>query len=87
VYLGDDERGEYLYKFISKDTYSPYKDNSNLLEDGTLFVAKFNDDGSGKWLILNEETTGMNKANICIHTRMAASKVNATTMNRPEWVA
>ena len=27
------------------------------------------------------------KAEICIHTRIAASAINATTMDRPEWVA
>ena len=87
VYLGDDERGEYIYKFISKGTYSEAGDNSNLLEDGDLYVAKFNDDGSGTWIALTEQSTGMSKPEICIHTRMAASKVNATTMDRPEWVA
>ncbi len=87
VYLGDDERGEYLYKFVSADKYSKYGNNSNLLEDGDLFVAKFNDNNTGIWLALTPETTGMSKAKICIYTRLAASKVGATTMDRPEWVA
>jgi len=88
VYLGDDERGEYLYKFISKNKYSRHENNQNILDDGDLYVAKFNDDGSGKWLHLTPESTGMaSKAEICINTRMAASAVKATTMDRPEWVA
>jgi len=88
VYLGDDERGEFLYKFVSAGKYSEMGDNRDLLEDGDLFVAKFNDNGSGKWLALTPETTGMaSKAEICIHTRQAASAVKATTMDRPEWVA
>ena len=59
-----------------------------MLEDGDLYVAKFNDDGSGKWLHLTPESTDMaTKAEICINTRMAASAVKATTMDRPEWVA
>jgi secreted PhoX family phosphatase len=88
VYLGDDERGEFLYKFVSAAKYAELGDNSDLLEDGDLFVAKFNDDGAGEWLALTPETTGMSsRAEVAIHSRIAASKVGATTMDRPEWVA
>jgi len=88
VYMGDDERGEFLYKFISKRRYVEAGDNSELLDSGELFVAKFDNDGRGKWLALTPETTGMaSQAEICIHTRLAASAVKATTMDRPEWVA
>ena len=88
VYLGDDERGEFLYKFVSRDRYQPAGDNAELLADGTLYVAKFNDDQTGRWIALTPETTGMaSKAEICVHTRQAASAVGATTMDRPEWVA
>lgn len=87
VYLGDDERGEFLYKFVSHGTYSAGGDNSDLLENGDLFVAKFYDDLRGEWLALTPETTGMTDAEIRIHTRQAASSVGATTMDRPEWVA
>ncbi len=87
VYLGDDERGEFVYKFIADTKYDPKKDNSNILENGTLYVGKFNDDGSGSWLVLDEKSTGMKKAEICVHTRQAGSKVGGTTMDRPEWVA
>jgi secreted PhoX family phosphatase len=88
VYMGDDERGEFLYRFVSEGTYSIGGDNADLLESGTLYVAKFNDDGTGEWLALTPETTGMaSQAEVCIHTRQAASAVGATTMDRPEWVA
>ena len=88
VYLGDDERGEFLYKFVSAGKYVEGGDNANLLEDGELYVAKFSDNGTGMWVHLTPATTGMaSKAEICIHTRMAASAVGATTMDRPEWVA
>lgn len=88
VYMGDDERGEFLYKFISAGKYALGGDNADLLEDGRLFVAKFHDDMRGEWLELTPETTGMaSKAEICINTRQAASAVGATTMDRPEWVA
>ncbi len=87
VYLGDDERGEFLYRFVSKGKYTAGGDHSELLSEGTLFVAKFNENNTGEWLALTPETTGMTEAEIAIHTRMAASKVGATTMDRPEWVA
>ena len=88
VYMGDDERGEYLYKFVSDGKYSAGGNNADLLDAGTIYVAKFNDDGKGEWIALTPATTGMaSQAEICIHTRMAASAVGATTMDRPEWVA
>ena len=88
AYMGDDERGEFLYKFVSAHKYVQGGDNSNLLEEGSLFVAKFSDDGRGQWMALTPETTGMaSQAEVCIHTRIAASKVGATTMDRPEWVS
>ena len=87
VYLGDDERGEFLYKYVSADAYVPGGDTSTLLDNGQLYVAKFADDMTGQWLALTPEATGMTLAEIHIHTRQAGSKVGATTMDRPEWVA
>ena len=87
VYMGDDERGEFLYKFVSNGIYVPGGDTSKLLDEGKLYVAKFSDEGTGEWLALTEETTGMKMDEICVFTRQAASKVGATTMDRPEWVA
>lgn len=87
VYMGDDERGEFLYRFVSEGTYSATGNNADLLDKGTLYVAKFTDDGKGEWLALTPETTGMSEVEIAVHTRQAGSKVGATTMDRPEWVA
>jgi secreted PhoX family phosphatase len=87
VYLGDDERGEFLYRFVSAGRYAAGGDNHDLLADGTLFAATFTPDGRGQWMALTPETTGMEAAEIAVHTRQAASKVGATTMDRPEWVA
>lgn len=88
VYMGDDERGEFLYRFVSSENFVAGGDNTDLLNDGTLYAAKFHDDMSGEWLALTPGTTGMaSQADICIHTRQAASAVGATTMDRPEWVA
>ena len=88
VYMGDDERGEFLYRFISHGKYVKGGNNRDLLENGTLYAAKFHDDLRGEWLELNPQSTGMSSlAEICIHTREAASKAGATTMDRPESVA
>jgi len=101
VYLGDDERGEHLYKFVSQDKYQKGNDkhNRNLLEAGTLYVAKFamEEDklaGEGQWLELTYGKNGLTKANgfnsqaeVMIFARRAATQVGATTMDRPEWVA
>ena len=87
VYLGDDERGEFLYKFVSAGAYAPGAPTDALLDEGQLYVAKFAEDGTGQWLALTPEATGMTAAEICIHTRQAGSKLGATTMDRPEWVA
>ena len=101
VYLGDDERGEHLYKFVSKNKYQPGNDKANrdLLEEGTLYVAKFEMDdkelkGKGQWLELTHGKNGLTKENgfkdqaeVMIFARRAATHVGATTMDRPEWVA
>ena len=64
------------------------KDKGTLLSNGNLYVAKFNDNFTGEWLLLDTQTTGLSsKAEVCIFTRLAASKVGATTMDRPEWIA
>ena len=87
VYMGDDERGEFMYKYVSAGVYTAGGPTSALLDEGQLYVAKFNDDMTGEWIALTPETTGMDTAEIAVFTRQAASKVGATTMDRPEWVA
>ena len=71
AYMGDDERGDYIYKFVSQDTFDPrdtqaaHKHNLTLLTKGTLYVARFNDeaadpapeyDGTGEWIPLTSDT-------------------------------
>ncbi|MCV2882850.1 PhoX family protein [Actibacterium sp. XHP0104] len=87
VYMGDDERGEFLYKFVSTAPYAEGGDTSALLDEGQLYVARFSDDQTGEWMALTPEATGMTEAEIAILTRQAASALGATTMDRPEWVA
>ncbi|MDW6019532.1 PhoX family phosphatase [Vibrio plantisponsor] len=101
VYLGDDERGEHLYRFVSKNKYQKGNDaaNRNLLEEGTLYVAQFDMEdkalkGQGRWLELTFGKNGLtpengfnSQAEVLIFARRAATQVGATTMDRPEWVA
>jgi uncharacterized protein len=96
VYMGDDERNEYIYKFVSEGAYSPENRPANmrLLERGTLYVAKFNTDGSGEWLPLVHGQHGIDAAagfpsqsEVVIDARAAADVVGATKMDRPEWIA
>ncbi|MDQ3011914.1 MAG: PhoX family phosphatase, partial [Acidobacteriota bacterium] len=89
VYTGDDERFEYIYKFVTKGTFNPneHRANLNLLDEGTLYVAKFNDDGTGVWIPLvagQGALAAWSQAEISFFTRGAADLVGATKMDRPE---
>jgi len=87
VYMGDDERGEFMYKYVSNGVYTPGSETEELLNDGRLYVARFSNDLTGIWVELTPGSTGMAEDEILVFTRMAASKVGATTMDRPEWIA
>jgi secreted PhoX family phosphatase len=110
-YSGHDAVSEYIYKFVSDALWDPRDANrpgdeydrlaigNKYLDTGTLYVARFNDDGSGEWLPLTPDAItkdgqrladalGLAEddlAGIIINTCDAADLMGATPMDRPEW--
>lgn len=104
-YMGDDAAGDYLYKFVSGAAWAPadataanrIATGDKYLDAGTLYVAKFNADGSGQWIPLifgqgnvtaaNPAYAFTDQADVLVHPRLAGDAVGATRMDRPEWTA
>jgi uncharacterized protein len=91
VYMGDDERFDYIYKFVSAgDWKKMVAAGKSPLDEGTLYAARFNDDGTGEWLELspsNPALAAWSIDKILVHTRLAADLAGATKMDRPEWIS
>ena len=104
-YMGDDAQNEYLYKFVSATGWTAADATAadrlaigdKYLDAGTLYVAKFNADGTGQWLPLvfgqgnvtstNATYAFADQADVLTHARLAADVQGATRMDRPEWTA
>lgn len=103
MYMGDDARNEYIYKFVSKALWDAKDVNGGLaagakyLDEGTLYVAKFSTDGTGQWLELTFGKNGLDashavyafadQGDVLINARLAGDALGATKMDRPEWGA
>jgi len=102
VYMGCDSQNEYVYKYVSTALWSAadataadrMATGDKYLDAGKLYVAKFNEDGSGQWIELSFASASIagaafgfsSQAEMYIHTRIAADALGATKMDRPEWV-
>ncbi|NHA14182.1 PhoX family phosphatase [Thioalkalivibrio sp. XN279] len=93
VYMGDDERFDYIYKFVSDDNWKSMRARGlHPLDHGKLYVAKFNDDGTGNWLELTIKHPALaasfkDQAEVLTFARLAADVLGATPMDRPEWAS
>ncbi|HUD34516.1 MAG TPA: PhoX family phosphatase, partial [Variovorax sp.] len=102
-YMGDDSRNEYIYKFVSTKAWDAADigggtaAGDKYMDDGRLYAAKFNSDGTGRWLEIRLGVNGITAANatyafadaadVLVNTRLAADAAGATKMDRPEWTA
>jgi uncharacterized protein len=96
VYMGDDERFEYIYKFVSRHPFvaGDRTASMRLLGEGTLYVARFDAAGAGEWIELTHGKNGLDaaagfasQADVLIDARAAADRAGGTKMDRPEWIA
>lgn len=89
-YMGDDARFDYFYKFVTDARWDPENPTPNMLDEGTLYVAHFDEDGTGEWRALDISNPTLaarfsSQAELLTYTRIAADLLGATPMDRPEW--
>ncbi len=97
VYTGDDSNNQFVYKFVSRDQFDPTNRiaNRSLLAHGTLYAARLEADGTGRWIALtaaaaNRAPRGPNdlpftdEGDVMVRCREAALRLGATKMDRPE---
>jgi len=96
VYSGEDARNQCIHKFVSRARIAPggARANASLLDHGTLYAARFDALGRGRWLALEQGRGGLDAAagfpdqsHVLVGLREAADRIGATPMDRPEWIA
>ncbi|MDX2098417.1 MAG: DUF839 domain-containing protein, partial [Leptolyngbyaceae cyanobacterium bins.59] len=93
VYMGDDETFDYIYKFVSEDNWRSMRAKGiSPLDQGKLYVAKFNDNGTGTWIEMTIDNPILkakfkDQGEVLTYARLAADALGATPMDRPEWIA
>jgi len=91
VYMGDDQTFDYIYKFVSEDNWKSMRARGlSPLDHGKLYVARFNENGTGDWLEVTHDNPVLaakfkNQGEVLTYTRLAADALGATPMDRPEW--
>ncbi|MDH3707960.1 MAG: DUF839 domain-containing protein, partial [Acidimicrobiia bacterium] len=91
AYMGDDQRFDYIYKFVSDSNYkSMLARGMSPLDHGVLYAARFDDDGTGEWVELSLNNPAVaarfsSEADVLVNARIAADLAGATPMDRPEW--
>lgn len=93
AYMGDDQRFEFIYKFVSAGPWQEMRARGvSPLDEGTLYVARFDEGGTGQWLPLTIDNPKLanrfeDQAELLVNVRLAASMLGATDMDRPEWTS
>jgi secreted PhoX family phosphatase len=91
AYMGDDQRFDYIYKFVSASNYkSMLARGMSPLDHGVLYAARFDDDGTGEWVELSLDNPAVaarfsSQDDVVVNARIAADLAGATPMDRPEW--
>jgi uncharacterized protein len=98
VYMGDDQRNEHVYKFVTHGRFDPRARGANmdLLDEGQLYCARFEADGQGRWIAITAESANAaaeaqnspirfrDAGDVVMRVRDAARLLGATPMDRPE---
>ncbi len=82
VYMGDDQAFEYIYRYVSNQPWrKSLRQGINPLDDGILYVARFDANGTGAWLPLTPDNGSAGRSRRSSSTRVA----RPTSSAPPRW--